>query len=74
MNDPEYIGMDVHQATVCVAVLDSDGQLVRECILGTKAAIILQFIHQLRADLHVILEEGTWTAWLYDLLRPHVGT
>jgi hypothetical protein len=22
--------------------------------------------------LHVTLEEGTWAAWLYDLLKPHV--
>jgi hypothetical protein len=22
--------------------------------------------------LHVTLEEGTWSAWLYDLLKPHV--
>src|SRR5438445_8486408 len=26
----------------------------------------------LRGDLHVTLEEGTWAAWLYDLLKPHV--
>jgi Transposase len=22
--------------------------------------------------LHVTVEEGTWAAWLYDLLKPHV--
>jgi hypothetical protein len=22
--------------------------------------------------LHVTFEEGTWAAWLYDLLKPHV--
>jgi hypothetical protein len=32
----------------------------------------LQFIHGLRGDLHVTFEEGTWAAWLYDLLKPHV--
>src|SRR4029077_14483615 len=25
-----------------------------------------------RGDLDVTLEEGTWAAWLYDLLRPYV--
>jgi hypothetical protein len=24
------------------------------------------------ADLHVTFEEGTWAAWLYNLLKPHV--
>src|SRR5450756_463067 len=33
---------------------------------------ILQFVQVLRGYLHVTLEEGTWAAWLYDLLRPHV--
>jgi len=32
----------------------------------------LQFIQGLRGDLHVTLEEGSWSAWLYDLLKPHV--
>ncbi len=30
MNDAKYIGLDVHQATISVAVRDSDGKLVME--------------------------------------------
>jgi hypothetical protein len=59
MNDANYIGLDVHQATISVAVLDSAGRLVREAILETKAETILQFIYGLRGSLHVTLEEGT---------------
>jgi transposase len=73
MNDAQYIGLDVHQATVSVAVLDFAGKLVMEAILETKAETILQFIHGLRGSLHVTLEEGTCAAWLHDLLRPHVA-
>jgi transposase len=72
MNDAKYIGLDVHQATVSAAVLDSNGKLVMECVLETKAATILQFIHGLRGSLHVTFEEGTCAAWLHDLLKPHV--
>src|SRR5437667_2345871 len=43
-----------------------------ETILETKASSILQFIHGLRGELHVTWEEGTWAAWLYDLLQPQV--
>jgi transposase len=64
--------MDVHQATISVAVLDSTGKLVMESILETKAATILQFVHGLRGNLHVTFEEGTSAAWLYDLLVAHV--
>jgi hypothetical protein len=44
-----------------------------ECVIETKASMVLQFIHGLRAELCVTFEEGTWAAWLYDLLKPHVS-
>ena len=43
-----------------------------ESILETEAATILQFFAGLRGTLLVTFEEGTWSAWLYDLLNPHV--
>src|SRR3981189_1325898 len=73
MNDSKYIGMDVHQATISVAVRDSRGNLVMEAILQTKAETILQFIRGLGGSLHVTFEEGTCAAWLSDLLKPHVA-
>jgi len=36
MNDAKYIGLDVHQATISVAILDSAGRLVMEAILGNQ--------------------------------------
>jgi len=72
MNDAKYIGLDVHQATISAAVLDSDGKLLMESILETKAATILQFVHGLGGSLHITFEEGTCAAWLYALLQPHV--
>ena len=38
MNDAKYIGLDVHQATISVAILDCAGKLVMEAILETKTA------------------------------------
>jgi hypothetical protein len=73
MNQAKYIGMDVHQATISVAVMDSAGKLILESILETKAATILQFVAGLRGSLLVTFEEGTSAAWLYDLLKPHVA-
>ena len=73
MNSEKYIGLDVHQATICVAVMDPKGKVVMESILETKAATILEFLAGLRGTLSVTFEEGTWAAWLYDLLKPHVA-
>ena len=72
MNDAKYIGMDVHKETISIAVMDWSGKVVSESIIETKALTILQFVHGLRGSLHLTLEEGTWAAWLYDLLKPHV--
>ncbi len=72
MDSTKYIGMDVHKETISIAVLNSSGKLVMETIIETKASTLLQFVQGLRGSLHVTFEEGTWAAWLYDLLRPHV--
>ena len=72
MTSTKYIGMDVHKESISIAVMNSVGKVVMECVIETKASTILQFIQGLRGDLHVTLEEGTWAAWLYDLLKPHV--
>jgi transposase len=71
-HEVKYIGMDVHKEAIVIAVLSGSGKLVMETILETKASSILQFIHGLRGELHVTWEEGTWAAWLYDLLQPQV--
>ena len=51
MNSEKYTGLDVHQATISAAVLDSSGKLVMESIVETKAATILQFLAGLRGCL-----------------------
>src|SRR6266850_5453042 len=73
MSGEKYIGLDVHQATICVAVMDAKGKVVVESILETKSTTILEFLAGLRGTLSVTFEEGTWAAWLYDLLKPHVA-
>ena len=73
MDNEKYIGMDVHQASISIAVIDAAGKLLMECVIETKAATILDFIHGVRGSLWVTFEEGTSAAWLYDLLKPHVA-
>jgi len=73
MSGEKYIGLDVHQATISVAVVDSQGKFIMESIVETKASTILEFLAGLSGTLSVTFEEGTWAAWLYDLLKPHVA-
>src|ERR1700674_926713 len=68
MDSKKYIGMDVHKESISIAVRNDVGKIMMECVIETKANIILDFIHGLRGELHVTFEEGTWAAWLYDRL------
>ena len=72
MTSIKYIGMDVHQESISIAVRNSAGKIVMECVIETKASTILQFIDGLRGDVRITFEEGTWAAWLYDLMKPRV--
>src|SRR5437667_8256919 len=72
MTSVKYIGMDVHKEAISIALMNGAGKLLMESIIETKAGTILQFFAGLRGDLRVTFEEGTWAAWLYDLLKAHV--
>src|SRR5437870_12802951 len=73
MESVKYLGFDVHQSTISVAVVNADGKLVMQSVIATHAATILDFIHGLRGTLHLTFEEGTHSAWLYDLLARRVA-
>ena len=73
MDKIKYIGLDVHRDTISAAVLNESGRLIQQSILATRAAAILDFIGGMRGTLHVTFEEGTHSAWLYDLLSRRVA-
>src|ERR687893_1560160 len=64
-----YVGLDVHKASICIAVLSASGKLVMESVVETGAATILDFLKGLRGRVEVTFEEGTHAAWLYDVLK-----
>ncbi len=67
MDSKKYIGMDVHKESISIAFLNASGKIGVECVMETKASMILEFFGGLRGDLQVTFEEGTSTAWSYDL-------
>ncbi|MFW9917712.1 MAG: IS110 family transposase [Candidatus Thorarchaeota archaeon] len=73
MNQTKYIGMDVHVSMTVIAIMNSDGKVVTEAIIETKAPAIKDFFRGQRGTLHVTFEEGCQAAWLYDLIRPYVA-
>jgi transposase len=72
MTSSKYIGMDVHKESISSAIRNAAGKSVMESVIETKGSVVLDFIDGVRGDMHVTVEEETWSAWLYDLLRPRV--
>jgi hypothetical protein len=73
MNSVRYVGLDVHRDTISVAVLEESGRLVMQSVVATRAAAILDCLHGIRGTLRVTFEEGTHSAWLYDVLVRRVA-
>jgi transposase len=68
-----YVGMDVHGATITVAVLNGSGKLLSESVIETSTQAVRDLFQSLRAELHVTFEEGNHAAWLFDVVEPLVG-
>lgn len=73
MKYDKYMGMDVHQATTVVVVVDADGKVILETIVATEAAAILRLVQSLSGPLHVTFEETTQAAWMYEVVRTFVA-
>lgn len=67
-----YLGMDVHKATIAIAVLDAFGKLIAQSIIETSTQAVRDFFGGLRGEVHVTFEEGNHAAWLYDMAQPLV--
>ena len=68
----KYIGMDVHQATTVVSVIDGDGKVVLETTVETTAGVLTRLLENIRGVVHVTFEETTQAAWLYEVIRGYV--
>ena len=59
MDSKKYIGLYVHKESISIALGNGEGKIVMECVIETKASMILQFIDGLRGDLRVTFEGVT---------------
>jgi len=73
MTSTKYIGMDVHKESISIAVMNAAGKAsdgMRHRDQGEYHSAVYSRIA--REICMSRFEEGTWAAWLYDLLKPHV--
>jgi transposase len=73
MSDDKYIAFDVHQVTSVVSVMNAAGRELDSTIVPTQPQPLIRYLESLRGRLHLTFEEGTYSAWLYDLLQGRVA-
>lgn len=73
MCDDKYVALDVHKASIVYAIRDASGKKIGNGALETKAQTVRDFVRGLSGTIHLTFEEGTQSAWLYDLLKPLVA-
>jgi transposase len=67
-----YIEMDVHAASTTIAILSATGKVLRTMVVETNGQALVETLRGIAGELHVCLEEGTQSAWLYEILSSHV--
>jgi transposase len=66
-----YISLDVHAQSCTMAVVGPSGRRLMSRVVETNGRALVEAIRSVPGRRHVCLEEGTQSAWLYELLRPH---
>lgn len=67
-----YIGIDAHATSCTIAVIGPSGRKLTEHVVETNATALVECIQSIPRPRHLCLEEGTQSAWLYQVLSPHV--
>jgi transposase len=67
-----YIGLDAHAVSCTLTVMGPSGKRLKQQLVETNGAALVEAIQGIPRRRHLCLEEGTLSAWLHELLSPHV--
>ena len=66
-----YLGLDVHAQSCTLAVISQAGKRLRDVVVETNGQALIE-ARTIPGRKHLCIEEGTQSAWLYEILRPRV--
>jgi transposase len=67
-----YIGIDAHSESCTVVVMGPSGKRIRQHVVDTQAAVLIDLLKGVAGDKFVCIEEGQLAEWLLEALGPHV--
>jgi transposase len=68
-----YIGLDAHGKSSTFAVVGPSGRKLCSEVVETNGAALVHYVRSIAGKKHLCIEEGTHSAWLYEILSPHVA-
>ena len=67
-----YLGLDVHAASCTLAVISQAGKRLKDFPIETHGRALVEAIRMIPGHRHLVFEEGIQSAWLTEILSPHV--
>ena len=67
-----FLGLDVHSESCTLAVVGPSGKRLKSMVVETNGLALVTAVQSIPGRRHLCLEEGTQSAWLHELLSPHV--
>jgi hypothetical protein len=68
-----YVGLDSHARSCTLGVMSPSGERLKSVVVETNGSALIEAVRGIAGRVHVCLEEGTQSAWQYELLRPLVA-
>lgn len=68
-----YLGLDVHAKSCTLAVVGPTGKRLSWEVVETNGEALVEAVMKVRGAVHLCMEEGTQSAWLYEILSPLVA-
>lgn len=66
-----YIGIDAHDKSCTLVVLNAKGHEIKHAVLETNGAVLRDYVRQVPPFRHIAIEEGALSGWLYELVESY---
>src|SRR5258708_39655794 len=70
--EERYVGLDDHMESCTFGVLGPTGKRLKSMVVETNGQALVDAVLSISGRIHLCMEEGARSAWIHELLRPHV--
>lgn len=64
-----YVGVDPHGGSCTFGVMSAAGKRLKSMVVETKGRVLVETVRGIGGRVHLCLEEGSQSAWLYELFK-----